>query len=258
MRARPVLPPVTPEPADWSAPSYASLTASGYPQPARSPRRVAGLGTVTQLLLTAQLLASIALLFPVLHQRRLIDRAGDHPGSVTAGAARSADHAVAAFADTVTALFLVTGLIWLVWFFRARMNVTAWSPMYQRYAPDWAIWSWLCPVVSLWFPYAITRDVLDDTEHPPGRSPATRPGRPMLLAWWIGYALLQLLWVLEQTLQKSGSISELGLHSNLQLAIVVVRIVSVSLAIVVVRQLTEAQTERIDDARPSGQALLAG
>ncbi len=244
--------------AEWSAPSYAPLTSTGYPQPPPPPRLLAGLGTITQLLLTAQLLAAIGLLFPVLHQRRLIDRAGDHPGSVSRSAALSADHAVAAFADAVTGLFLVTGLVWLVWFFRARTNVTAWSPAYERYHPHWAVWSWICPVVSLWFPYLITRDVLDDTEHRPSTAHLTRPARPLLLGWWIGYALLQLLWVIEQSLQRSGSVTGLGLHSDLEVATVVVRIVSASLAIAVVRRLTTAQTERIENTVTSGRALVAG
>lgn len=201
-------------------------------------------------MLSAQLLATIGLLFPVLHQRRLIDRAREVPGSVTRSAARSADHTVAAFADTVTVLFVLTGLIWLVWFFRARANVDAWSQRPQRYRPGWAVWSWVVPIASLWLPYPITRDVVEDSERS-ARAPGS--ARPLLLAWWIAYALLQLLWIIDQALRRAGSIGGLRLHSDAEIALVIVRILAVWLAILVVRRLTSAQTERIGALAPGGR-----
>jgi hypothetical protein len=84
----------------------------------------------------------------------------------------------------VLGLVLLAGLVlaWLVnaaWLARARSNAEALAPAspHQRRA-GWAWGSWVCPLVSFWFPYQVVRDV----------SRATRPrGTALLGLWWAAF-----------------------------------------------------------------------
>ena len=81
-----------------------------------------------------------------------------------------------------TAIFVVaTGLVcWVatcVWLGRARHNATTIHPgSHQARGAAWVWWGWIVPVVYLWFPYQVVKDVLV----------ALRPAgsRTLLRLWW--------------------------------------------------------------------------
>src|SRR6266446_5906774 len=52
----------------------------------------------------------------------------------------------------------VIGIVFVVWFRRARINAER-SSWRQRRASGWAFWGWIVPVVSLWFPFQIMGDI---------------------------------------------------------------------------------------------------
>jgi SNF family Na+-dependent transporter len=47
----------------------------------------------------------------------------------------------------------------LIWLWRARKNAEAMCDATHRRTRGWVVWSWIVPVVSLWFPYQIVQDV---------------------------------------------------------------------------------------------------
>lgn len=55
-------------------------------------------------------------------------------------------------------LTLVTGIVFVMWFHRARINAEA-SGWRQRRARAWALWGWLVPVVNLWVPFQMMADI---------------------------------------------------------------------------------------------------
>lgn len=54
--------------------------------------------------------------------------------------------------------FFVAMVMFLVWFYRARVNAEGhgWP---QRRSPGWAIVAWFVPVVNFWFPFQIMVDI---------------------------------------------------------------------------------------------------
>jgi len=54
--------------------------------------------------------------------------------------------------------FFVAMVMFLVWFYRARVNAEShgWP---QRRSPGWAIGAWFVPVVNLWIPFQIMVDI---------------------------------------------------------------------------------------------------
>jgi len=57
-------------------------------------------------------------------------------------------------------IFLLAGIVFLVWVRRARMNAELIAgPDSQRLGRGWAIGAWLCPVMNLWYPHTIMSDI---------------------------------------------------------------------------------------------------
>jgi len=75
--------------------------------------------------------------------------------------------------------FLVAMVMFVVWFYRARVNAEGrgWP---QRRSPGWAIAAWVVPVVNFWFPFQIMADIWRaGLPEPPRANRAMLPG-----IWW--------------------------------------------------------------------------
>jgi hypothetical protein len=85
------------------------------------------------------------------------------------------------------AWFLVTAGLWLAWFRRAYLNLSALGARRPRFRPWWAVGAWLLPVFSLFRPKQLLNDIwrASDPDLPPDQA-ATWRGRPVaeLLGWW--------------------------------------------------------------------------
>ena len=85
--------------------------------------------------------------------------------------------------DTVdlvlSVLLVVAGLVTTVWLSIARANAEVLRPTSpHKRSRGWAWGGWICPVVNLWFPYQVVRDVERAT---------SRGRRNDLPWWWVGY-----------------------------------------------------------------------
>lgn len=81
----------------------------------------------------------------------------------------------------MVAAFAVTS----VWMYRMRSNVDLLRPeIHHARSKGWAWGGWICPVVSLWFPFQFVRDLL--RRHPGGSTPP-------VVGWWWGFFLLTLV-----------------------------------------------------------------
>jgi hypothetical protein len=55
--------------------------------------------------------------------------------------------------------FLITAICWIIWFRRAYGNLTLMGTRKSDYAPGWAIGCWFVPIVNLFRPYRLTKEV---------------------------------------------------------------------------------------------------
>lgn len=160
-----------PEPASGApaAPVPAAASGSrGTPEP---------LGVLTGLTLAAVALYTLLQLPRFWLARDAVDRWLD---------ARAADRSPEEFltpyevVDLVGLLVLLGGfVVTCLWLWRARVNVEVLSPTSPHARSRGWVWGgWLVPVVSLWFPFQVVRDVLRVRSHHP--SFASRVG------WWWG------------------------------------------------------------------------
>jgi hypothetical protein len=95
--------------------------------------------------------------------------------------------------DAMTVLIPITMISsWVItslWLKRLHMAATATNPTAMRLKRPWVFWSWIVPVVSLWFPKNLIEDLL--------KSDATDEAKALIgkdtLTWWltwIGFALV--------------------------------------------------------------------
>ncbi|WP_250403963.1 DUF4328 domain-containing protein [Streptomyces cellostaticus] len=74
---------------------------------------------------------------------------------------------------------LATAVVFLCWFHRVRVNAEVFDAAMHSKSRGWAIGSWFCPVVNLWFPRRVTLDTWDASA-----AWADRPGHGLVNSWW--------------------------------------------------------------------------
>lgn len=88
---------------------------------------------------------------------------------------------------------VLAGVLAMVWTWRVRVNADELSPFYPVLPRAWAWAGWITPIVSLWFPYSILRDV--DKADKAALDPAhALPARAPVAWWWRFYLAYWLLW----------------------------------------------------------------
>jgi preprotein translocase subunit SecG len=226
----------------------------GFPplQPPRRPQvRVRGsvdftapltsLAIAVRVLLAATIMATVALLPVLLEQRSTMQ--DFVAGSATLGDARNADRAASTVSNVATACFLLTAVVYLVWFYRARTNVEHYDPQFQRRSVGWALGGWL-PIVSFWVPYQVTTDILlDSRQSLRARADVWRRPFGVVQAWWAAW-LARYVFFLAERSAPSHTPHQFENLKLIEMGGALTQIVAGVLAILVVGAITNAQRER--------------
>jgi hypothetical protein len=95
--------------------------------------------------------------------------------------------------DAMTVLIPITMISsWVItslWLKRLHMAATATNPTAMRLKRPWVFWSWIVPVVSLWFPKNLIEDLLKANGSDEAKCLV---GKDTLTWWltWVGFALV--------------------------------------------------------------------
>jgi hypothetical protein len=81
----------------------------------------------------------------------------------------------------VLALFVVTGIAWLVWQHRSQTNLRTAGVGPLHFTPGWAVGWWFIPIASLWKPFQATRELYTASA---GGERWWETPTPALLGWW--------------------------------------------------------------------------
>lgn len=143
------------------------------------------------LLLVALIIDSVAVLSDI-GEVRLLTRLQEG-GSVSAAEADSSDMRQAAIGLIQTVVFLVTIVVWLIWFRRAYRNLVPFRAGELRFKPGWAVGGWFVPILSLWRPVQITNDIWrasNPSVRPEDGSAWQRDRSSLLIGlWWTAWIL---------------------------------------------------------------------
>lgn len=85
------------------------------------------------------------------------------------------------------ALYALTGISFIVWLFKARRNSEILCTAPHRRPETWVGWGWVVPVVNLWYPFQVVRDIWKASSPTTDRAAESLrgvPGSPLLALWW--------------------------------------------------------------------------
>jgi eukaryotic-like serine/threonine-protein kinase len=221
----------------------------GYFIPAQMGMRTApfenarGLANATIVLLAITALLSIASVFVYLDRASLItDLLGD-AGSVSSSDVQSADNRVRAFALLGLASYVVTGIVFVVWFQRCYKNSQALGASNLRFSSGWAAGAWFVPFLNLVRPKQIADDIWKSTDPD---APAMQNSSWMaarvpgfLHAWWAFFITGAVVSRIVASLANDyDSLSELRTLDRISAVAEIVTMVGAILAALVVRAMT--------------------
>ncbi|WP_245769535.1 DUF4328 domain-containing protein [Streptomyces indicus] len=165
-------------------------------------------------------------------------------------AAESVDELLGA-ADSADLLYGLTGLaqfgariavtvVFLVWFYRVRVNAEVFEPGTQSKGRTWAMWSWFVPFANLVVPRRAASDIWGASEPTDRRS-----SQGLLNSWWVFFVLTMFFErYASRAYSKAETLDEIRSSVKLLMASDVLDIAAAVLAVLFVRRLTALQTEK--------------
>jgi tetratricopeptide (TPR) repeat protein len=135
--------------------------------------------------------------------------------------------------------YLVTAIIFLFWIYRAYHNHAQLARRGSEYSPNWAVFGFIIPIISLVRPYQVVREMwdeiqADDTHNPLG----VTPSHATILIWWWSFLAMNFITRLYSTAATAAD-SPAGLTSatTIDMVVQVATIMSAVLAIRIVRRI---------------------
>jgi hypothetical protein len=98
-------------------------------------------------------------------------------------------------------LFIVTGVLFLVWVHRANRNARALGATGLKFTPGWAVGWFFVPIVSFWKPFQAMREIWQASTAPGNWQAVETP--PLLGLWWTVYLADMVLTQLGNHLAKA-------------------------------------------------------
>lgn len=246
-----IRPPVTAEglcilcagPAGASVPMPA---APPFPSPQRLLRSPEGLAKAVVILLVVAAVSDLLAVLAGLNVRSLLGDALDN-GFATFDDAEAdrADNLYVASGVLQLLVMLATGVVFILWFRRVRLNAEVFDASMQPMKPGWAVGAWFVPFGNLVMPHRIAGGVwaASAQTHTDGswRTVSTTP----LNLWWGAWVCSSVFSrYASQQYMKAEEAQEVMDAAGQMLAADALGIVAAVFAILFVRKLTRMQGER--------------
>lgn len=178
-----------------------------------------------------------------------LDRLASEPSQVAAGSFNVLDVVEMVFSGLGLAVYLATGIVFLVWFRRAYRNLLALdASSAMQYGPGWAVGAWFVPFLNLIRPKRIMDDIwrgTDPAPHVRTATPREAKSPALILAWWIAW--LVSLWAGRaafRAFMSAETIPELTSAYRLSIGVSLADIAVGILAIAVVLRVSQRQRTR--------------
>jgi Domain of unknown function (DUF4328) len=206
--------------------------ATYYPPPAYAPPPPKDLTTFAVLAFST---ATLATVFTVVNATVVgqaiehVDDEGELHWSVAVDAVGSGLATLALLAGWIT------GSLWL---FRARRNAELLSPgaRFVR-SPGWAWGGWVCPIVSLWFPFQVVRDT--------HRAVASYFSPALIGWWWTAYLFMTFGTRITSRLERDATPADAGAIQGAAIFFAVATVAALVLWGLVLRRVTREQHDRL-------------
>lgn len=148
-----------------------------------------------------------------------------------------------AFSDLLDLIgLLVIAVTWLFWMRRLRQNTIALGRK-PEYRPAWIFWGWMVPVLNLFRPFQVIRDLWRKSDPAPGTGSGEDPP-PFYLWWWIAYVVTsRVASAIFGSIQDPENLEQLRSVIDRYLIVDLIELPELVLAVMVIRTLTARQIE---------------
>ena len=119
----------------------------------------------------------------------------DSDGFAGSDAVLASDERLVAGGAALLATFVVSVILWLLWFHRAYRNVDSFGSLDVRMGTGWAVGAWFIPIVNWFLPKSLANDIWRGTEPEPLRDGERTEPRvaPLVHWWWAAWLVANLL-----------------------------------------------------------------
>lgn len=146
-------------------------------------------------------------------------------------------------------LRIVTGIVFLVWVYRAYNNLFALKARNLEFTPGWAVGWWFIPFANLVKPFQVIREIFNESD--PEFDTETGflhvyPGTPVEIGFWWGSLLASnVFYRVSDAFYGKGDEPASEYHAPFFLGGALLTVAAASLAIYIVKETTRRQRERI-------------
>jgi hypothetical protein len=209
------------------------------------PRAIEKLASTLYVLFVVLIVADIVAIGVALHRKSLFDRILGSADFTSQEVESSTDvyESVGLFRSAV---FIAIIVVWLVWFYRARVNAGRYG-VQLRHTKGWAVAAWFVPILNLFRPMEITDDIVrasDPAVPLTQQSVVDVAKHPLVVVWWVVWLVDSVLgeaWLTAQTNEDETAQPRLLLT---EAALTLVDVAAAALAILVVRLITARQEQK--------------
>ena len=201
------------------------------------------------MLLAVTALLAIASAFVSLDRATVASDFLDDPASVSLSEVQDADDRVQLTGVLAVASYIVTGIVFVIWFQRCYKNSQALGASHLRFSSGWAAGAWFVPFLNLVRPKQIADDIWKSTDPAApaqqGSSWMANSVPALINAWWgffIGGAVVGR--IVATLSRNSDSLSELRTLDRAAAGAQIITVVAAILAVLVVRAMTTRGEER--------------
>lgn len=223
-------------------------------------------GVVAVILLGLTILVSAITIVADLSQIELLDRmqnGGENAWTETE--ATENDQRQGILAVMASVLYLATALPFCMWVHRAHRNLPALGGRSLQYSPDWAVGYYFVPILNLFRPYQVMREIWfasDPNGEPKIHCEKHQVYAPGIIKWW--WALFLLMNMASnvagsvmraaQNAPPARIINALTEATFTSTIVTTISILAAIMAIIVIRNIDQRQTDRFERLRSPEQA----
>ncbi|MCX4788844.1 DUF4328 domain-containing protein [Streptomyces sp. NBC_01221] len=209
-------------------------------------RSSAGLAKAVVVLLMAVAVADLLAMAAGLNIRRVLGNGPENDFATYDDAeATLADNLYGSAGALQGVMTLATGIVFILWFRRLRMNAEVFDPSVQPMSPGWSIGAWFVPFANLVLPRRIAGGIWTaSAQTNPDGSWRTVPATAMNLWWGAWVCSLAFSWVTSRQYMRAEKTQEIIDAAGLVMASDALDIVAAVFAILFVSKLTRMQGER--------------
>ena len=196
---------------------------------------------VTALLLIVILIDVLAVIFDF-SQIGLLSRAqAGIPVSEAEAVANDSRQAMMGF--IYFAAFIVTAIVFCLWIHRAHRNLPALGARDLKYSPAWAVGGFFVPILSLYRPYQVTKEIWKASDPNEGPDWQDAPTSSLIGWWWVTFIVSSYAgYILLRMALSAETISDFMSLSVMTLVTDIIDIPAAILAIILVRTIDQRQT----------------